>query len=146
MKSFLNVHGGSILSKLLWNIMSLVALILYLQKGINNILLFLSRVSVHVDSVCQSNKNSSFQMIHPRCVRVNYVNSNGQSCKHSTNLYSGSMRASFLLSVHYVTTCFGHHTGHHQVCVRRVESIHIKEMRAYCSVVTAASFIQFKGR
>jgi len=68
MKSFLNVHGGSILRKLLWNIiLSLVAVILYLQKGINNILLFLSRVSIHVDSVHQSNKNSSLQtFLHKR--------------------------------------------------------------------------------
>jgi hypothetical protein len=68
MKSFLNVHGGSILSKLLWSIIfSLVAVILYLQKGINNILLFISRASVHIDSVHQSNKNSSLQtFLHKR--------------------------------------------------------------------------------
>jgi len=54
MKFFLNVHRGSILSKLLWSIIfSLVAVILYLQKDINNILVFLSRVSIHVDSVHQ---------------------------------------------------------------------------------------------
>jgi hypothetical protein len=56
MKSFLNVRGGSILSKFLWSIIfSFGAVILYLQKGINNMLLFLSKVSMHVDSVYQSN-------------------------------------------------------------------------------------------
>jgi len=68
MKSFPNVHGDSILSKFLWGIIfSLVAMILYLQKSINNILLFLSRASLRVDSVHQSNKNSSlWTFLHNR--------------------------------------------------------------------------------
>ena len=95
----------------------------YSQKDINNILLFLSRASIHVDSVHQSNKNSSLQtFLHKRnCAYPCHCSCPIPACLLLHNILTLIVRFSLLYYVYKISStvqiCFLRLLGNQKISI-----------------------------